>query len=102
MFVSDDWAMRPSRSLPASTSLWTAWGRSGALAAGPAMTVLRSVVRRVAATGAAFGASYALVQVAIWHGYYAAHPWLLAGPSPPWPGAAPPSRTCVAATRPGP
>jgi signal transduction histidine kinase len=54
------------------------------------MTVLRSVVRRVAAIVRAFGASYVLVQVAIWHGYYAAHPWLLAGPfaAVAWGGAA--------------
>jgi signal transduction histidine kinase len=56
----------------------------------------------MAAVVRAFGASYVLVQVAIWHTYYAAHPWLLAGPlaavawggaaaaclrrrSPPWP-----------------
>ena len=44
------------------------------------MAVLRSVVRRMAAMVRIFGASYVVVQVAIWHGYYAAHPWLLAGP----------------------
>jgi signal transduction histidine kinase len=44
------------------------------------MTVLRSVVRRMAAMVRAFGASYVVVQVAIWHGYYSAHPWLLGGP----------------------
>jgi signal transduction histidine kinase len=44
------------------------------------MAVLRSVVGRMAAIIRACGASYVVVQVAIWHGYYAAHPWLLAGP----------------------
>ena len=44
------------------------------------MAVLRSVVRRMAAIVRVFGASYVVLQVAIWHGYYAAHPWLLAGP----------------------
>ncbi|HEY8043022.1 MAG TPA: ATP-binding protein [Streptosporangiaceae bacterium] len=52
--------------------------------------MLRSVVQRMAAVVRAFGASYVLVQVAIWHGYYAAHPWLLAGPlaAVAWGGAA--------------
>jgi signal transduction histidine kinase len=44
------------------------------------MAVLRSVVRRMAAIVRVFGVSYVVVQVAIWHGYYTAHPWLLAGP----------------------
>jgi signal transduction histidine kinase len=44
------------------------------------MAVLRSVVQRMAAIVRAFGVSYVVVQVAIWHVYYAAHPWLLAGP----------------------
>jgi hypothetical protein len=54
------------------------------------MAVLRSVVRRMAAVVRAFGASYVVVQVAIWHVYYAAHPWLLAGPlaTLAWGGAA--------------
>ncbi|MGO9216422.1 MAG: sensor histidine kinase [Streptosporangiaceae bacterium] len=54
------------------------------------MAVLRSVVRRMAAVVRAFGASYVVVQVAIWHIYFAAHPWLLAGPlaAVAWGGAA--------------
>ena len=44
------------------------------------MAVLRSVVRRMAALVRVFGVSYIVVQVVIWHGYYAAHLWLLAGP----------------------
>ncbi len=27
-----------------------------------------------------FGVSYVIVQVAIWHAFFAAHPWFLAGP----------------------
>src|SRR5438132_1227038 len=79
--------MRPPRSLPASTA---AWDRSRAFTAGPAMAVLRSVVRQMAAMVRAFGSSYVIVQVAIWHAYYAAHPWLLAGPlaAVAWGGAA--------------
>ncbi|HEY5352404.1 MAG TPA: ATP-binding protein [Streptosporangiaceae bacterium] len=44
------------------------------------MTVLGSVVLRMAAIVRVFGVCYVLVQVAIWHVYYAADPWLLSGP----------------------
>src|ERR1700734_2609995 len=50
------------------------WG-----APGPAMAVIWSVVARVAAVVRGAAAVYVLVQVAIWHDYYAAHPWYLAG-----------------------
>src|SRR3979409_1935579 len=69
--------MRSTRSLSASTATW---GRSRALTAGPAMAALTSLVRRIAAIGRVFGAGYVVVQVAVWHAYYAAHPWFLAGP----------------------
>ncbi len=91
--------MRPSRSLPRvfaarvfaaqvfaakvlaarvfAAKVFAAQAYSGT---GPSMAVLRSVVRRMAAVVRAFGASYVVVQVAIWHVYFAAHPWLLAGP----------------------
>jgi signal transduction histidine kinase len=44
----------------------------------------------MAAVVRAFGVSYVVVQVAIWHVYYATHPWLLAGPlaAVAWGGAA--------------
>ena len=46
-------------------------------------------------------AVYVVVQVAIWHDYYAAHPWYLAGPlaAVAWGGA--PRPTCAGAVRPG-
>ena len=61
------------------------WG-----APGPAMAVIWSVVARVAAVVRGAAAVYVVVQVAIWHDYYAAHPWYLAGPAAAvvWGGAA--------------
>ena len=44
------------------------------------MAVLQSVVGRIAAVMRGAAAVYVVVQVAIWHDYYAAHPWYLAGP----------------------
>ena len=44
------------------------------------MAVLRSVIQKIAAVVRVFGAGYVVVQVAIWHTFFAAHPWLLAGP----------------------
>ena len=44
------------------------------------MAVLRSVIQKIAAVVRVFGVSYVVVQVAIWHAFFAAHPWLLAGP----------------------
>jgi signal transduction histidine kinase len=54
------------------------------------MAVLRSVVGRIAAVVRGAATVYVVVQVAIWHGYYAAHPWYLAGPlaAVAWGGAA--------------
>lgn len=54
------------------------------------MAVLRSVVGRIAAVVRGAASVYVLVQVAIWHDYYAAHPWYLAGPlaAVAWGGAA--------------
>ena len=71
--------MRSSRSLAGCFAARRVAAQPPA-APGPAMAVLRSVVQRMAAIVRAFGVSYVLVQVAIWHVYYAAHPWLLAGP----------------------
>jgi signal transduction histidine kinase len=57
---------------------------------GLAMSVLRSIIGRIAAVVRGAGAVYVIVQVAIWHTYYAAHPWYLAGPcaAVAWGGAA--------------
>ncbi len=39
-----------------------------------------SVVQKIAAVVRVFGVSYVIVQVAVWHAFFAAHPWFLAGP----------------------
>ena len=44
------------------------------------MAVLRSVIQKIAAVVRVFAVGYVVVQVAIWHAFFAAHPWLLAGP----------------------
>jgi hypothetical protein len=44
------------------------------------MTTLRSVVARLASLVRCAGIAYIAVQVAVWHSYYAAAPWRLAGP----------------------
>jgi len=44
------------------------------------MTTLRSVVARLASLVRCAGVAYIAVQVAVWHSYYAAAPWRLAGP----------------------
>ena len=44
------------------------------------MAVLKSVIQKIAAVVRIFGVSYVVVQVAIWHAFFAAHPWFLAGP----------------------
>ncbi|HEX3389850.1 MAG TPA: ATP-binding protein [Streptosporangiaceae bacterium] len=48
------------------------------------------MVGRIAAVVRGAAAVYVVVQVAIWHDYYAAHPWYLAGPlvAVAWSGAA--------------
>jgi signal transduction histidine kinase len=48
---------------------------------GPAMTTLRSVIAYLAATQRLVGIAYAVVQVAIWHSFYAAAPLDLAAPA---------------------
>ena len=47
---------------------------------GPAMTTLRSVVARLASVVRCAGIAYIAVQVAIWHSFYTADSWRLAGP----------------------
>jgi signal transduction histidine kinase len=53
---------------------------SGAVSFGPAMTTLRSVVSRLATVVRCAGIAYIAVQVAIWHSFYLADSWRLAGP----------------------
>jgi signal transduction histidine kinase len=53
----------------------------GAQAAGPAMTVLGTMLTRIAAIVRAAGAGYVLVQVLIWHAFYQASPGRLWGPA---------------------
>jgi signal transduction histidine kinase len=49
-------------------------------AAGPAMTALRAVGASTASIIRCLGIAYTLVQLAIWHSFFAASPWRLAGP----------------------
>jgi signal transduction histidine kinase len=59
---------------------WRVTGDSGAVPTGPAMTTLRSVVARLASVVRCAGIVYIAVQVAIWHSFYSADSWRLAGP----------------------
>jgi signal transduction histidine kinase len=59
---------------------WRVTGDSGAVPIGPAMTTLRSVVARLAFLVRCAGIVYIAVQVAIWHSFYTADSWRLAGP----------------------
>ena len=54
---------------------------SGVPAAGPAMTVLGTMLTRIAAIIRGVAAGYVLVQVVIWHAYYQASPGELWGPA---------------------
>jgi signal transduction histidine kinase len=53
----------------------------GVPAAGPAMTVLGTMLTRIAAIIRGVAAGYVLVQVVIWHAYYQADPARLWGPA---------------------
>jgi signal transduction histidine kinase len=59
---------------------WLVAGNFGSVPAGPAITTLRSVIARIASVVRCFGIAYVGLQVAIWHSFYAASPWRLAGP----------------------
>jgi signal transduction histidine kinase len=48
---------------------------------GPAVTTLRSVVAHLASVVRGAGIAYIVVQVVIWHSFYAASSWRLAGPA---------------------
>jgi signal transduction histidine kinase len=50
-------------------------------AAGPGMTTLRSVAARIARTIRCLAIAYVVVQVVIWHSFYVADPWRIAGPA---------------------
>jgi signal transduction histidine kinase len=52
----------------------------GTQAAGPAMTALRAVGASTASIIRCLGIAYTLGQLAIWHSFFAADPWRLAGP----------------------
>ena len=52
----------------------------GTQAAGPAMTALRAVGASTASIIRCLGIAYTLGQLAIWHSFFAANPWRLAGP----------------------
>jgi len=68
--------MRPTDAPP----WWRLTGDSGTVPIAPAMATLRSVVARLASLTRCLGIVYIAVQVAIWHSFYAADPWRLAGP----------------------
>jgi signal transduction histidine kinase len=59
---------------------WPVTGHSGAVPIGPAMITLRSVVARLASVVRCAGIAYIAIQVAIWHSFYTADSWRLAGP----------------------
>ena len=63
---------------------------SGTTPAGPAMSVLSTIIARIAAILRAIALAEVLVQVIIWHSFYFARPWLLWGPAVAiaWSGAA--------------
>src|SRR5208282_2528375 len=68
--------MRPTDYLPRRRVM----GDSGAAPIGPAMTTLRSVIARLASMVRCAGIGYIAVQVAVWHSFYTADSWRLAGP----------------------
>ncbi len=70
--------MRSARSLALRSAAREA---SGVPAAGPAMTVLGTMLTRIAAIVRGVAAGYVLVQVAIWHAFYQASPGRLWGPA---------------------
>jgi signal transduction histidine kinase len=65
------------RGRPAYGSMAHAWGH---IPVGPAMTALRAVAAWTACTIRCLAIGYIALQVIIWHSFYAADPWRLAGP----------------------
>jgi signal transduction histidine kinase len=62
-------------------SRWQAVGNSGDVPIGPAMTTLRSVVAYIASMIRITGIVYIVVQIILWHAFYTAAAWRLAGPA---------------------
>ncbi len=60
---------------------WPGAGDAGRAPADPAMTTLRSVIGQIAAVTRVVGAAYVVYQAFIWHSFYTAGPWRLAGPA---------------------
>jgi signal transduction histidine kinase len=65
---------------PGYLSRLRAAGTSGRPPAGPAMSTLRSAAVATASIIRCIAIAYIAVQVVIWHSFYAADPWRLAGP----------------------
>jgi hypothetical protein len=66
---------------PAYLARWRVADASGSASAGPALTTVKSVAARTALTIRCIVIGYVVVQVAIWHLFYTADPWRLAGPA---------------------
>jgi signal transduction histidine kinase len=76
--------MRPSGYLArrwAAASPAEAAAPTARAAAGPALTTVHAVAARTACTVRCVVIGYIAVQVVIWHAFYVANPWLLAGPA---------------------
>jgi hypothetical protein len=65
---------------PGSLLRWPADGAPGSAPAGPATTTLVAVTARTAAAIRCVAIACLVVQVVIWHSFYAADPWRIAGP----------------------
>src|SRR6266542_2581868 len=66
---------------PAYLARWRKAGASGGAPVGPAMATVRSVAARTALTIRCIAVGYIALQVIIWHSFYGADPWRLAGPA---------------------
>jgi hypothetical protein len=66
---------------PAYLARWRVADASGSASAGPALATVKSVAARTALTIRCIVIGYVVVQVAIWHLFYTADPWRLAGPA---------------------
>jgi signal transduction histidine kinase len=64
-----------------SVHKWREVDGSPAVPIGPAMTTLRSVIAPLASMVRSAGIVYVVVQVVIWHSFYTADQWRLAGPA---------------------
>ena len=60
---------------------WWQAGASGGAPVGPAMATVRSVAARTALTIRCIAVGYIVLQLIIWHSFYSADPWRLAGPA---------------------